>query len=98
MTTEPTGWVHRYVSTACMHEINDGDPDQHARCRATCKTCDAPCECANQARDIARELYAVSNDPDLWERIATDPALFWLRGEEAEPGTWTPPETGGERP
>lgn len=31
----------------------------------------------------------------LWRRIQSDPALFWLRGEEAPAGQWTPPE---ERP
>lgn len=103
-----TGWVHHYVSTACLHEINDGDPDQHARCRATCKTCDRPCECANhtedelaaapsswvdQARAIARDLYdRVPYLPkDLATRIASDPHLFWLRGEEQPPGEWRPP-------
>jgi hypothetical protein len=112
------GWVHHYVSTACLHEINDGDPDQHDRCRATCKTCGRPCGCANhadgeissspppwvdQARDVARELLAAIGEfdrrqvltPAQWEQIQTDPRLFWLRGEEAGPGTWTPPE---ERP
>lgn len=107
MTAEATGWVHHYVSTACLHEINDGDPDQHDRCRATCKTCGRPCECANhtegeissappswvdQARDIARRLMAEWPSMTLAQEITTDPALFWLRGEEQPPGQRTPPE------
>lgn len=101
-------WVHHYVSTFCLHELHDGDPAQHDQCRQTCKACDRSCECPNhtagetrtappswvdQARDIARELWNHGFvTPELEQRVATDPALFWLRGEEKPPGTWTPPE------
>jgi hypothetical protein len=98
-----TGWVHHYVSTACLHGLCD------ERCRSTCKFCDAPCEheChpqtgdrvlppswVDQARDIARRLYTeVAFLPvDLAEEIAADPHLWWLRGEEQPPGQWTPHE------
>jgi hypothetical protein len=50
----------------------------------------------DQARGIARELLAEhlharlpgapSIPPELLRRIEHDPALFWLRGEEAPPG------------
>lgn len=108
--------VH-YLSTACWHEVNDGNPEMHASCRATCKWCSQVCSCPNhpaedtvsapphwvdQARDVARELTdvlggwkALTGLPgDLGERAANDPALFWLRGEEAPPGEWQPPTQG----
>ena len=52
----------------------------------------------DQARDIARELLAAIQAselpqvlaPEQWHRIEDDPALFWLRGEEAPAGTWRP--------
>jgi hypothetical protein len=47
----------------------------------------------DQARDIARQLLRHYGDTlplDLLHRIATDPGLFWLRGEEQPPGTWHP--------
>jgi hypothetical protein len=48
----------------------------------------------DQARDVARELLAEIDNlavdvGPLAERIRTDPALFWLRGEEQPPGEWT---------
>jgi hypothetical protein len=49
----------------------------------------------DQARSMARELYghAVSAGAlplELVQRAEFDPALFWLRGEEAPPGAWHP--------
>jgi len=48
----------------------------------------------DQARDVARELLAALGTaycpPELGRRIEQDPALFWLRGEDAPPGTWQP--------
>lgn len=109
-----TGWVHEYVSTACLHALNEPRPELHSACRNDCKYGDAPepCRCpchgeagtqpgrtsqVDQARDIARELYNQAwrfgnVSEELEQRVATDPALFWLRGEEREPDTWTPPE------
>jgi hypothetical protein len=37
-TAGPGEKTHRYLSTACLHQI-------HERCRLTCKTCSAPCTC-----------------------------------------------------
>lgn len=112
---QPLGWCrpphpgqdvpHYYMSTACLHERKDGQPDLHDACRRTCKFCGRPCQCprhasqdapavtswTDQARNMARELLALIDEQDympapLGERIATDPALFWLRGEEVPPG------------
>jgi hypothetical protein len=52
-----------------------------------------------QAREIARELLyhalsAAPAPPRLLRRIAADPGLFWLRGEEQPPGRWSPPDSG----
>jgi hypothetical protein len=56
----------------------------------------------DQARDIARQLWAWADlppghplDEALLTAIETDPALFWLRGEEQPPGTWRPPGESG---
>jgi hypothetical protein len=53
----------------------------------------APVSWVDQARDMARELlrYGLSTGavmPELLHRIESDPALFWLRGEEQPPGEW----------
>lgn len=46
----------------------------------------------DQARDIARTLLAAvkagAMPSHLDEQIRSDPALFWLRGEERPPGEW----------
>lgn len=47
----------------------------------------------DQARGIARELLALLEEVDgvpykFHEQLSDDPRLFWLRGEEAPPGTW----------
>ncbi len=96
--------MSHYLSTACYHEHLAGDAALHDACRQTCKFCDASCSCpqhphesdspravswTDQARDIARELLKHGSIPlDIQRRIAADPRLFWLRGEEAPPGTW----------
>lgn len=45
-----SGWVHEYVSTACLHAQMEGRPELHAGCRNTCKFalgepeyCQCPC-------------------------------------------------------
>jgi hypothetical protein len=84
----------KYCDTPCTHECHTGTP-----------TGPLPPPWVDQARDIARELLDAIQDfedfdhrqvvtPAQWERIRTDPALFWLRGEEAPPGIWAPPEEG----
>ena len=78
-----------------------------APCRCQQAGCDhraepgPPVAWVDQARAIARELLAEhlrprpirepSIPPALLTRIAEDPALFWLRGEERPPGTWEVP-------
>jgi hypothetical protein len=36
---------HVYLSTACWHALNDGDPEMHTSCRNQCKFCPAGCAC-----------------------------------------------------
>lgn len=57
----------------------------------------------DQARNIARDLLAeveasapTKMSTALRQRIETDPAMFWLRGEEMPPGEWR--DTSGEAP
>lgn len=75
----PLRAVHRYVSTACWHELADHVPELHGSCRARCKYCDEQCRCPNhpdaddepnvswvdQARDVAVELLAAARDGGL---------------------------------
>ncbi|WP_329521193.1 hypothetical protein [Spirillospora sp. NBC_01491] len=64
--------THRYLSTACQHEADDGNPELHGSCRQTCKWCNASCMCRrhpaadaaahpphwlDQARGVALRLY-----------------------------------------
>jgi hypothetical protein len=70
----------KYCDTPCQHICHQG---------ATI----APVPSwVDQARGIARELmtlgrFSTAEFPrDLLDRIENDPALFWLRGEEAPPG------------
>lgn len=47
---------HEYLSTACWHELNDGRPELHAKCRAICKYGDTPemCRCRNHVEGETR--------------------------------------------
>ena len=40
---------HFYISTACLHEVND--QSLHDQCRLFCKFCHAPCRCRRHAED-----------------------------------------------
>lgn len=102
--TATTSWVHHYVSTACLHGLCDGRCRATCKfCDAPCEhDChpqrgDAvlPVPWVDQARDLTREMFAAVQAapgdvlPDeLRQRIAADPDLFWLRGEEQPPGQW----------
>jgi hypothetical protein len=69
---------------------------------------EAPVSWLDQARQLAIELFRyaervpVLHEQDwpgiseLLTRAETDPALFWLRGEEQPPGVWHP--EGGDAP
>ncbi len=69
-------------------------------CRCPCHTgtlpADFPPPPVDQARDIAIELHeTLARWPhlmprELRDRIASDPHLFWLRGETRPPGEWKP--------
>lgn len=93
---------HLYISTACFHGLcGDACRQTCKYCNAPCSHACHPVSgqslpepWVDQARGIARELlrYGLSATeavpPGLLHRIATDPALFWLRGEAAPPGEW----------
>lgn len=74
LATRLAGKRHIYLSTACLHELIDGDLSLHGACRATCKTCCEPCICGkhpaydnhyfpppwvDQARNVAVRFLAV---------------------------------------
>lgn len=57
----------------------------------------------DQARDIARQLYedainAGALPVEKLQQIESDPALFWLRGEEQPHGIWQPAGTNPAAP
>jgi hypothetical protein len=94
---------HLYLSTACLHEAGDPALHEACRqtCKFCGAPCSCPrhpggaqevTSWVDQARGIARELLQASLNgpipPELLHKIADDPALFWLRGEETPPGTW----------
>jgi hypothetical protein len=95
---------HGYLSTACFHRLCDKKGACRQTCKFCDAPCACPCHrgpaqalpepWVDQARNIARELlrYGLSTSeavpPELLRRINDDPALFWLRGEEAPPGEW----------
>lgn len=69
--------------------------DARCSCRRHPDADDAPAvSWVDQAREIAGQLLAAIRPedvpPELAERIRSDPALFWLRGEVQPPGQWTP--------
>jgi hypothetical protein len=98
---------HDYTSTACLHEQCGSCRQSCKYCDAPCQHgCHREAGLraiagVDQARGIARELLEaarpgalMSIDPELLRRIESDPALFWLRGEEAPPGC--PPLPGDD--
>jgi hypothetical protein len=98
-----TGGQHEYTSTACLHGECGSCRKTCKYCGVSCGcqrplcthnlTEPGPASWVDQARGIARELLAAFNRDDMSHelvlRIRDDPDLFWLRGEEAPPGTWT---------
>ena len=92
---------HVYVSTACFHEECGACRNTCKYCDAAC-SCPhhgasggaLPQPWVDQARAVAAELLGAicpADVPDeLARRIASDPALFWLRGETQPPGEWRP--------
>lgn len=93
ITAEQCRATCKFCDAPCEHGCHTGAPAG-----------ELPPAWVDQARDVARELLAAIEEsrimdvrvpPELARRIEVDPALFWLRGEERAPGTWTPPTTGG---
>jgi hypothetical protein len=92
--------VHDYTSTACLHDLCEACRRSCKFCDSPCQCArddcvhddpgSLPVPWVDQARDVARQMFAVlpmRNMPlDLFQRIGSDPDLFWLRGEEAPPG------------
>ena len=91
----PDAGFHAYVSTACAHGECGSCRRTCKYCNAPClHDCHPtavflPGSWVDQAREIALlllgELSAGQRTPELWQRIRTDPALFWLRGETMPP-------------
>jgi hypothetical protein len=90
---------HEYTSTARLHGQCGSCRKTCKYCDASCQHgCHTqaggrPVAGVDQARGIARELLATwQQDRELSDefcvRLDSDPDLFWLRGEEAPPGTW----------
>lgn len=90
---------HLYISTACFHEECDSCRRTCKFCGSPCRCghhygdkAEPVTSWVDQARDMARMLLMEVRDaggpwtPQFAERIATDPDLFWLRGEEQPPG------------
>jgi hypothetical protein len=92
--------THAYLSTACLHDQCAACRNTCKYCDAPCehachpRGADRPLSVpwVDQARGIALALFSVVSPlelpGELRERIAADPALFWLRGEAAPPGEW----------
>lgn len=109
---DATGAPAAYISTACLHGLCDKKGACRQTCKFCDESCACPCHSGSaaplpepwvdQARNIARELlrYGLSASeavpPELLHRINDDPALFWLRGEEAPPGEWHAEERNQE--
>ena len=90
---------HAYVSTACVHGECGACRSTCKYCDAPCSHACHPASArglpepgVDQAREMAllllAELSAERRTPELWQRIASDPGLFWLRGEVRPPGEW----------
>lgn len=62
---------HDYLSTACWHELNDGKPGYHAKCRAVCKFGDKPemCRCPNHVEGEVRRDSEVDRARGLALRL-----------------------------
>ncbi len=101
--SQPGEWGEHllYISTACWHGLHDQCRNTCKYCSRSCACSHHPgvaqgtVSWVDQARDIARELLEsaqpgslLSMSPELLSRIKSDPALFWLRGEEQPPGEW----------
>lgn len=96
--------THEYISTACLHGQHGSCRKTCKFCDASCRcrqchwdvSADAvPEPWVDQARKMASDLLAIlppAYIPEhLRQRIAEEPALFWLRGEVQPDGVWTPP-------
>jgi hypothetical protein len=84
------GWHAECRATCKFCDAPCSCPAHHAGEEAV-----SPGSWVGQAREIARELlrHALSSaaaPPELIRQVEEDPALFWLRGEEQEPGRWRP--------
>jgi len=90
---------HVYISTACLHDMCEACRRSCKFCDSPCQcqrpdcthdtTPPGPAPWVDQARGIARELFAALGPyvpSRLAQRIEDDPGLFWLRGEETPPG------------
>jgi len=94
---------HAYLSTACFHGEHGACRNTCKYCDAPCSCggCDhasardLPEPWVDQARNVAVPLLGALG-PDvpgeLRKRIASDPGLFWLRGETKPPGEWHDPK------
>jgi hypothetical protein len=101
--TDATPVPHVYVSTACFHGEHGACRNTCKYCdeSCACTSCDhaavrnLPEPWVDQARGIAAELldaiYPADVPDDLAQRIVSDAALFWLRGEATPPGEWHGP-------
>jgi hypothetical protein len=94
---------HVYVSTACVHGECGACRNTCKYCDAPCSHACHPASArglpepwVDQARGIAALLLgALGQDgapEELRRRIASDPGLFWLRGEAKPPGEWRDPK------
>jgi hypothetical protein len=99
MTTDASAAPHTYLSTACFHEECGACRNTCKYCNAPCSHACHPSSGRNlpepwtdQAQAVAMELldaiYPGDVPDELAQRIATDPDLFWLRGEAQPPGEW----------
>lgn len=88
--------LHTSCRNECKYATGTPEPCQ-CSCHGESGTQPGRTSPVDQARDVARDLLAVVLQrplsgpvlsPELEDRIAHDPGLFWLRGEEHPPGEW----------
>lgn len=92
------------LHASCRNTCKHAPPGQPESCACPCHgdagTQPATGSPVDQARDLTAELLGVillagvdldALVPDLSERLRTDPALFWARGEAMPPGQWQDP-------